>query len=207
MCVNQWASARGLPVLKQLSRLYRALVWEGFILHAAASDEGGCITKGGAIDPTTPAYIEVSENQESMSSSSRSLLVTLGNVGRGLLPTYHEPAASSSASSKPSEAAVAALVTSSTLRPLLLSLTSRVGRSLAELMSLLVRMGTGTLHRPQRRGVGANVPPYHPPTPEAIAICQEATDLLVESLRWKVPLPQSMKTPALSPTRLWLFTG
>ena len=204
--------------MKQLSKLYRALVWEGFILHAAAtasSDEGG----GGPRGDLRPPGVDQSADGDD--SSSRRLLVTLGNAGRGTVSTQQETGTGPTVVTVPmcSSSDVCTGVQQMTspssaqsLRPLLLSLTSRVGRSLAELMSLLVRMSTGTLHRPQRRGgVGVNVVAYLPPSPEAIAICQEATNLLVDSLGWKVPVPQSMKTtslsPAVLPSRLWLFTG
>ena len=192
--------------MEQLSRLYRALVWEGFILHAVAVDEIGGPQKGsGPMDLTPSGGLESTDVQES-SSSSGSLLVTLGNVGGRVTSSaqQEQPQVPCTLATKPSEAVPVAPMLSQTLHPLLLSITSRVGHSLAELMSLLVRMSTGTLHRPQRRGVGVSLPAYHPPSVEAMAICQEATELLVSNLRWEVPSP---RTPSLSPACLWLFSG
>ena len=91
----------------------------------------------------------------------------------------------------------------------LLTITSRVGRSLAELMSLLVRLSTSPLHRTHRRGVGHPliVHSYQEPAKEAIEVCMEVTNLLVDSLKWEVPMPEACSSAMQSPIRDWLFAG
>ena len=91
----------------------------------------------------------------------------------------------------------------------LLTITSRVGRSLAELMSLLIRLSTSPLHRAHRRGVGHPliVHSYQEPAKEAIQVCMEVTNLLVDSLKWEVPMPQACSSAMHSPIRDWLFAG
>lgn len=91
----------------------------------------------------------------------------------------------------------------------LLTITSHVGRSLAELMSLLVRISTSPLHRPHRRGPGHSflMHSYHPPSTEAIAVCMEVTNLLVDSLNWEVPRPLAYCAAMQSPISDWLFAG
>ena len=91
----------------------------------------------------------------------------------------------------------------------LLAVTSRVGRSLAELMSLLVRLSTSPLHRSHRRGAGHSLGmvTYQPPLDEAINVCKEVTNLLVDSLKWEVPMPHACSSAMQPPIRDWLFAG
>ena len=88
-----------------------------------------------------------------------------------------------------------------------LAVTSRVGRSLAELMSLLVRICSGPLHRPVRRGPGSTNPPYHPPSEDAISVCNKLTKLLVDSLTWDVPTPAEIDDINDPDMKEWLFSG
>ena len=91
----------------------------------------------------------------------------------------------------------------------LLTIMSRVGRSLAELMSLLIRLSTSPLHRTHRRGPGHALimHGYQEPAKESIDVCMEVTNLLVDSLRWEVPMPQACSSAMQSPIRDWLFAG
>lgn len=65
--MTHWASALGHSVLQQLSLLYRALVWEGFILLAVASDEDRAIREEG-----TKSQASGSDSQSSTGTGSRS---------------------------------------------------------------------------------------------------------------------------------------
>lgn len=91
--------------------------------------------------------------------------------------------------------------------PPLFTITSQVGRSLAELLSFLVKVSTSPLHRPNRRGAGFLIPHYQPPSDEAISVCSEVTDLLLDSLKWEVPMPEQCPPAMQSPIRDWLFGG
>ena len=90
----------------------------------------------------------------------------------------------------------------------LLSVTSRVGRSLADLMNLLVRLSTCPHQRSFRRG-GHTVTAhgYLETSKDAITVCMEITNLLSDSLLWEVPMPHSCSSAMQSPIRDWLFAG
>jgi hypothetical protein len=48
---------------------------------------------------------------------------------------------------------------------------------------------------------------YHEPAREAIEVCQDVTNLLVDSLKWEVPMPEACSSAMQSPIRDWLFAG
>lgn len=253
LCVNQWATTLGKSVLVKLSELYRALVWEGFILLAVAANEDKAHKEEGTVKSSSqtvesksdshstttlpldsvPVSLESSslESRDGTSTSSSSTVEshsqapsqtlatesmdtsTGGSQGQNQdLKTTGPSAVSSksvggSESTGPSTPSI--LVQSLKQLTPLLAITSRVGRSLAELMSLLVRISTSPLHRPHRRGPGHSflMHSYHPPSDEAIAVCMEVTNLLVNSLNWEVPRPHACSAAMQSPISDWLFAG
>lgn len=160
-------------------------MWEGFIVLAAAS----------ANEETTPTSLkEGSTSSSSFEASTRGAL--FGNrEGIGGKDTK-----------------LFALTLKSFTPPLVV--TSRVGRSLAELMSILVRLATGPLHRPTRRGAGLATPLYVPLSDHALTVSMKVTDLLLESLTWEVPVPMATgggegedDVFSDSDAKKWLFTG
>ena len=74
------------------------------------------------------------------------------------------------------------------LRPLL-NASSRLGRALAELFGLLVKLCVGSSLR-HRRVAGAAPPAPPMPTPAARAVASSLTSLLSDSLKW-IPPPSS----------------
>ena len=182
LCVQYWASSQGQAVLSQLSKLYRALVWEGFIVLAIASGrEDG---DKGVKDSTVVRTIEPTSSGESSDT---------------------KPVAENKPSTDTKQSKLFVQALKSFTPPL--AVTSRVGRSLAELMSLLVRLCTGPLQRPPRRGPGM-IPPYHFPLSEdAVSVCMKITDLLLESLTWEVPTPKDGDKIVDSDMKEWLFSG
>ncbi len=243
LCVNHWSTPVGRSILQQLSRLYRSLVWEGFILLAVAANEDkslkqqdsttSSLTTSDSLSSQTQSSIPDSQGfrppqtqslestdtsssavttdtsttaAESQSASSSSVPETLGTQSSELSPT-------------PKDSSVGAAVADESMEPTalirylkqltpLLTVASRLGRALAELMNLLVRISTSPLHRPHRRGPGhIFVHTYHPPSEDAIDVCQEVTNLLVDSLRWDVPTPQACPAAVQSPIGDWLFAG
>lgn len=246
-------------MLNQISQLYRALVWEGFILLAVAAGEDSGNGGGGssseeektdsssmeqqtttntepesapatadqsACNSSSSADMELGETMPSPNSigASPELAVAMetnggrdttgsslpsemnGDGGGGADPDVVVPSGSYSdqLSKHPS-----ILVESLKQLTPLLTITSRVGRSLAELMSLLIRLSTSPLHRVHRRGPSHTliVHSYQEPAKEAIDVCMEVTNLLVDSLRWEVPMPQACSSAMQSPIRDWLFAG
>ena len=230
LCVNEWSKPAGRQVFSLLARLYRALVWEGFILLAVAARE----EPSHAADSTPGIKVEepASENVRESGSGTEnrggsqtqnpevametSSEAVQGNVGDGDGMETSEPdtrtpqdrsGTPEPASKLPNVKPASALVLSLRQLPPLFTVTSNVGRSLAELLSFLVKISTDPIHRAQRRGAGFVVSHYQPPWEEAISVCSEVTDLLLDSLNWEVPLPEAC-TPAMkSPIRDWLFGG
>ena len=183
LCVKHWASSAGQAVLTQLSALYRALVWEGFIVLAIASerdkDEGS----------TKKEVDEMAPKMESTTSPQPKPPLIDEVKSKG----------------EPGESKAFIQALKSFTPPL--AVTSRVGRSLAELMSLLVRLCTGPLQRPPRRGPGNGAVPYYPPSEDAISVCTKVTDLLLESLTWDVPIPSDVHNITDVDVKEWLFSG
>ena len=170
MCVEYWASQLGQTVLSELSKLYRALVWEGFIVLAVASAEEISSDKKETLEQLKAgimrAPITGSEDNKT------SLLSTLKSFTTPLV------------------------------------VTSRVGRSLAELMSLLVRLCTGPLQRPPRRGPGNANAQYVPLSDDVVTVSTKITGLLLESLTWEMPTPTiDKRIIADTDMKKWLFSG
>lgn len=119
-CLKQFASTLGKEVLGQLSQLYRALVWEGFILLAVAADEE---------KKKREKHLEVEKMDTSTAKDADSTASTL--VGEEEIVSKLSPAGGNHSWQ---------LVKSLKHLTPLLMLTSRVGRSLAEFMNLLIRI-------------------------------------------------------------------
>ena len=242
-----WASPLGKTVLQQISELYRALVWEGFILLAVAADEDN------SIQPSNVSIKKQAKTLESKSGAGCSVAECTGQLEVEIVHTPPTPRAStastvyfpqsvapppssldpapmettsapargsgtdplgksqttsnSSGGSQPQHSSV--LVESLKQLTPLLTVTSRVGRSLAELMSLLVRLSTSPQHRTFRRGAGHSltIHGYLETSKEAMDVCMEITNLLADSLCWEVPMPHSCSSAMQSPIRDWLFAG
>ena len=233
LCVSQWATTLGLSLLQQLSQLYRALVWETFILLAVAANEDG---KEQVSDskisipvreptPESGSHSTVDEartgNREpsvpSQTTESRVEAMDTGASSSGQPSTAAETSDDSDTvkskipSLQQQKEGISASSLADSLKQLtpLLSITSRVGRSLAELMNHLIRLSTSPLYRTHRRGPGHTIilNNYQPPSVDAIAICTEVTNMLVESMKWEVPMPQECSPAMQSPIRDWLFAG
>lgn len=179
MIVNQWGSTEGLNILQSLLALYRALLWEGFTLLAIAD-----------------SYKEETEKQEHIpAEGSSSTSTDMPLVCDEVMP-------------KPEHSSPSLKHLSPSLKHLtpLVAVTSRVGKSIAELLSLLVRLATGPLHRHHRRSLHTPVV-SQPPPKEAVSMCQSITSVLVDGLCWSVPLPRLQPCVLTSSLGQWLFEG
>jgi hypothetical protein len=166
LCIEHWASASGQAVLSQLSSLYRALVWEGFIVLAAASTSEAL---GEATTPTISSLINMVDLKTPGIDDSKdpTLLSTLKSFTPPLV------------------------------------VTSRVGRFLAELMSLLVRLCVYPNQRYPRR----ITIPYMPVSEDVLTVSSKVTDLLMDSLRWIVPDLLDKHVVDIAGKKKWLFSG
>lgn len=218
--MTHWASPIGKTVLYQLSDLYRALVWEGFILLAVAAGENNATATQAepGQEEATPTAAVAMEVDSPSKPPPEALVVVVVDPPTDQKPTARTAGSSEVAppdpNSKPDSEHLAQqhpsiLVESLKQLTPLLTITSRVGRSLAELMSLLIRLSTSPLHRSHRRGVGHPLlmHSYQEPAREAIEVCMDVTNLLVDSLKWEVPMPQACSSAMQSPIRDWLFAG
>ena len=239
--MTSWASGLGQVTLHQISQLYRALVWEGFILLAVAAGEDNSIKRVDS-NATEKENMQGVESRETVVPHKPDTAVSMDvDIGESAATTslnretdqdqtIMETSDQQGPSDEPnSPAAVVSKLPPSpvshspqtqltqhpsilveSLKQLtpLLTITSRVGRSLAELMSLLIRLSTSPLHRIHRRGAGhAPISHYQEPAKEAISVCMEVTNLLVDSLKWEVPMPEACSSAMQSPIRDWLFAG
>ena len=178
--MKHWSSEKGLNVLTQLSSIYRALVWECFAVLAVVHELGQNCQDG----------------QEKKTES--------GSEGDKLSSDTNGPSTAGLVAAKLSEAMNSKAYGQVLKRHApLLWVATRVGSSLAELMSMLVQVCTGPVHRALRRGAGLT---HQHPSEEAIAVCRKVTDLLVDSLMWVVPMPRS---GPMTDTYMWewLFSG
>ena len=217
-----------------MARLYRALVWEGFILLAvAAKEEPGSkeeAERGPGVSTSESVSGNMKESESRTETSAEQVSETVVSMDTSNVNTstaveqQNDGMDTSESDSKPTDVRSgtpepASKQSSTELRPSsiliqslkqltpLFTITSRVGRSLAELLSFLVKVSTSPLHRPHRRGAGFLIPHYQPPSEEAINVCSEVTNLLLDSLNWEVPMPELCLSAMQSPIRDWLFGG
>ena len=226
--MNEWSKPTGRQVLTFLARLYRALVWEGFILLAVAAKEepagtGKAKVENSASENTGESGSGMENRGQSQTQTSEVAMETSSETAQASTAVNREtdrmetsesdsqaaedrsrtPEPASKLDVKPTNV----LIQSLKQLPPLFTITSQVGRSLAELFSFLVKISTDPIHRAQRRGAGFVVSTYQPPWEEAIAVCSEVTDLLLDSLKWEVPVPETCVPAMQSPIRGWLFGG
>ncbi|XP_051864981.1 E3 ubiquitin-protein ligase HUWE1 isoform X5 [Pristis pectinata] len=203
--VNQWGSQLGLNVLNKLSQLYCSLVWESTVLLSLCTPNSlpaGCefgqadmqklVPKeekpAAAATPGSAAGVRRSEAEMeatggSVETSAQGLLEGISLDGDTLAPMETDEPSTSDAKGK-SKITPAMAARIKQIKPLL-SASSRLGRALAELFGLLVKLCVGSPVR-QRRS-------HHPastttaPTPAARGTASALTKLLTKGLSWQPP--------------------
>ncbi|KAK7916204.1 hypothetical protein WMY93_011965 [Mugilogobius chulae] len=199
--VNQWGSQLGLSVLNKLSQLYCSLVWESTVLLSLCTPNSlppGC--EFGQADmqklvpkeekptcSTTTAVASGSKRNEaeavSVDTSAGGLLEGMGLDGDTLAPMETDEPTTSDPKTK-SKLTPAMATRIKQIKPLL-SASSRLGRALAELFGLLVKLCVGSPVR-QRRSHHATSTGTTP-TPAARATASALTKLLTKGLSWQPP--------------------
>ncbi|KAJ0036810.1 hypothetical protein NQD34_005487 [Periophthalmus magnuspinnatus] len=199
--VNQWGSQLGLSVLNKLSQLYCSLVWESTVLLSLCTPNSlppGC--EFGQADmqklvpkeekpscSTTTAMGSGSKKNEneavSVDTSAGGLLEGMGLDGDTLAPMETDEPTTSDPKTK-SKLTPAMATRIKQIKPLL-SASSRLGRALAELFGLLVKLCVGSPVR-QRRSHHATSTGTTP-TPAARATASALTKLLTKGLSWQPP--------------------
>uniref|UniRef100_A0A3Q3JUL5 E3 ubiquitin-protein ligase HUWE1 n=1 Tax=Monopterus albus TaxID=43700 RepID=A0A3Q3JUL5_MONAL len=186
--VNQWGSQLGLSVLNKLSQLYCSLVWESTVLLSLCTPNSlppGCEFGQADMQKLVPKEEKLPGKSEAVSvdSSAGGLLEGMGLDGDTLAPmeTDEPTAADPKAKSKLTPAMATRI---KQIKPLL-SASSRLGRALAELFGLLVKLCVGSPVR-QRRSHHATSTGTTP-TPAARATASALTKLLTKGLSWQPP--------------------
>ncbi|XP_058147899.1 E3 ubiquitin-protein ligase HUWE1 isoform X6 [Dasypus novemcinctus] len=197
--VNQWGSQLGLSVLSKLSQLYCSLVWESTVLLSLCTPNSlpsGCEFGQADMQKLVPKDEKAGTTQGgkrsdgeqdgtagSMDASTQGLLEGIGLDGDTLAPMEtDEPTASDSKGKSKITPAMAARIKQ--IKPLL-SASSRLGRALAELFGLLVKLCVGSPVR-QRRSHHATSTTTAP-TPAARSTASALTKLLTKGLSWQPP--------------------
>ncbi|XP_014203791.1 E3 ubiquitin-protein ligase HUWE1 isoform X2 [Copidosoma floridanum] len=186
LSMNHWGSELGLTVLKGLSELYMSLVWESTVLMALCNDNS--IPTGGDfgkedLEKLVPPEIKQNENDASTWPASTTATDLSSNgmtTAMEALSTDPPPVSMEVDENKASTSTgtVTGSVRTSInvhqpkyIRPLLAA-ASRLGRALAELFGLFVKLCMGSAAK-QRRG--QQLPPV--PTPPSQAAQSVATAL------------------------------
>uniref|UniRef100_E9PSZ5 HECT-type E3 ubiquitin transferase n=1 Tax=Rattus norvegicus TaxID=10116 RepID=E9PSZ5_RAT len=197
--VNQWGSQLGLSVLSKLSQLYCSLVWESTVLLSLCTPNSlpsGCEFGQADMQKLVPKDEKAGTTQGgkrsdgeqdgtagSMDASAQGLLEGIELDGDTLAPMEtDEPSSSDSKGKSKITPAMAARIKQ--IKPLL-SASSRLGRALAELFGLLVKLCVGSPVRQRRSHHAASTTTA--PTPAARSTASALTKLLTKGLSWQPP--------------------
>uniref|UniRef100_A0AAQ4S1K7 E3 ubiquitin-protein ligase HUWE1 n=1 Tax=Gasterosteus aculeatus aculeatus TaxID=481459 RepID=A0AAQ4S1K7_GASAC len=190
--VNQWGSQLGLSVLNKLSQLYCSLVWESTVLLSLCTPNSlppGCEFGQADMQKLVPKEEKPSgstapaTSSVTVDSTTGGLLEGMGLDGDTLAPMEtDEPTATDPKAKSKLTPAMATRIKQ--IKPLL-SASSRLGRALAELFGLLVKLCVGSPVR-QRRSHHATSTGTTP-TPAARATASALTKLLTKGLSWQPP--------------------
>nr|XP_057941106.1 E3 ubiquitin-protein ligase HUWE1 isoform X7 [Doryrhamphus excisus] len=199
--VNQWGSQLGLSVLNKLSQLYCSLVWESTVLLSLCTPNSlppGCEFGQADMQKLLPKEEKPSSSAANtaasgsrradseavpVESSTGGLLESMSLDGDSLAPMETDEPASTDPKAK-SKLTPAMATRIKQIKPLL-SASSRLGRALAELFGLLVKLCVGSPVR-QRRSHHATSTGTTP-TPAARATASALTKLLTKGLSWLPP--------------------
>ncbi|KAM9113408.1 E3 ubiquitin-protein ligase HUWE1 isoform 2-T2 [Pangshura tecta] len=200
--VNQWGSHLGLSVLSKLSQLYCSLVWESTVLLSLCTPNSlptGCefgqadmqklVPKEEKAAPSAPQGAKKAEGEAeavaggSVEPPAQGLLEGIGLDGDALAPMETDEPSTADAKGKAKiTPAMAARIKQ--IKPLL-SASSRLGRALAELFGLLVKLCVGSPVRQRRSHHAASTTTA--PTPAARSTASALTKLLTKGLSWQPP--------------------
>ncbi|CAN8001289.1 unnamed protein product [Ixodes hexagonus] len=188
--MSHWGSELGLSVLRGLSRLYTSLVWESTVLLALCNDS--------ALPPGCPfgrhqlqRLQGTLQNRLGGEAGTTSAPADDCPVSNGMEVDGVEGAAgvaSCSSSTTTADAKSAKARSQAAVKQIkpLLTGASHLGRALAELFGLLVKLCVGS---PMRQRRGQQVPPSPTaPSPSARAVASALTRLLASGLSWEPPL-------------------
>jgi len=190
--VGHWGSELGLSVLAGLSRLYTSLVWESTVLLALCSEDTlppDCMFGRQDMEKLVPTDQSPSSPASHGSSgevtSAMENLTTDSNMEPEVVMEGSSDMEIVQGGSDDKKTNPLLQCQIKQIKPLL-SGSSRLGRALAELFGLLVKLCVGSPLR-QRRGQ-VNQPSPAMPSPPARAVATALTKLLTSGLSWEPPL-------------------
>lgn len=181
--INQWGTELGLRVLAGLTQLYTSLVWESTVLLALCSDDAlpaGCLFGKEDTDKLLPPDLRCDDG-----SRSEAVAMEVTETDVKVATGGSAPTADDSSTESPTRQQSAATQHQMKLIKPLLSSASRLGKALAELFGLLVKLCVGSPLR-QRRGQQVATP-ITPPSTSARAVASALAQLLYAGLSWTPP--------------------
>lgn len=192
LSMNHWGSVLGLTVLQGLSELYMSLVWESTLLLALCSDDS--IPAGCDFGKEDMDKLVSPEMKGEVDSCAWPSVSTASDMGSNGMTTAMEalstdpPPVSMEIDDKPTTSTGRTSPSAHQLKYIkpLLGASSRLGRALAELFGLLVKLCMGSPMR-QRRGQPL---PMMPTIPNSAAkgVASALNILLTRGLSWdKLP--------------------
>ena len=214
MSVEHWGSNLGMEVLGGLSRLYTSLVWESTVLLAFCNedvlppncefgkadlekilpkdlkDKGPSASTSKTETEHQPSNLTKSEGELGSNGVSHAMetLTTSDNAATAQtnVPMDTDESNSSKAEAKESKKGKVNPTLQAQVKQIkpLLSASSRLGRMLAELFGLLVKLCVGSPVRQRRTQI---VPTPAAPTTSAKAVAKALTKLLTSGLLWSAP--------------------
>lgn len=195
LSIGQWGSGMGPDVLKGLSRLYTSLVWESTVLLALCSESAVNASWEFGRHQVEKLAALTKESDILFNSSSATGVATPSSEESPLITSKMEIdeacetlTGENSEVNKLKKEIRAASKSHSQMRQIkpLLSSASRLGRALAELFGLLVKLCVGSPIRHRRtHHVMQNLSVAPPPTARAVATY--LTNLLARGLSWTPP--------------------
>lgn len=188
LCVTHWGSDIGISVLKGLSRLYTSLVWESTVLLALCSESTSTATWQFGRHQLDKLLNLTKDHDNSTSSSSSTEDQSTVGIARMEIDETVDSNDSELKKKKESQKISPNLKLVNQTKQIkpLLSSASRLGRALAELFGLLVKLCVGSPIRPRRSHHSMPTIPIAPP-PTARAVARSLTKLLATGLSWQPP--------------------
>lgn len=212
ICINHWGKDRGLEVLKKMSQLYMALVWESTVLITITKSDQQNLAQ----QPKN-SNSSVNENY-GMTQLDRLPVVGISaeadmddsQTGQSTGPNDPSPDKSGARSTKSDSTQTLSnmdvdessklsterkvksrnkrisIEQSRLIKPLLVS-TSRLGKGLAELFALLVKLSVGSPLRHRRNNHLTTNSPNAPPSTAAQNVSGVFAKLITDGLSWEVP--------------------
>ncbi|XP_076681578.1 HECT, UBA and WWE domain containing E3 ubiquitin protein ligase 1 isoform X3 [Andrena cerasifolii] len=193
LSMNHWGSELGLTVLKGLSELYMSLVWESTLLLSLCSKDtipAGCDFGKEDMDKLVPPELKSDGETSGWCGGVSSDMGSNGMTTAMEALSTDPPPVPMEVDDKPNVGTGRASPSSHQLKYIkpLLGASSRLGRALAELFGLLVKLCMGSPMR-QRRGQQMPLTPALP-SQAARSVATALNCLLTRGLTWDI-LPPS----------------